>query len=64
LQAGGEDLLYNKTKQRVFDVEARKRICHSHAQCKHNQTVFDIVPGLNRVIPVVERLDERANKAG
>jgi hypothetical protein len=53
----------NKTNQRGFENEARKRIRHSHIQRKNNQSVFSIVPGLNRVIPVVERPNERTNKA-
>jgi len=59
---GSEYSLCNKTKQRGFDDEARKRIRHSHAQCKNNQTVFRIVSRLNRVIPVVEHLNKRTNK--
>jgi hypothetical protein len=54
---GSEYTLCNKAKQRGFEDEARKRIRHSHAQCKNNQGVLGIVPGLNRVIPVVKQLD-------
>jgi DNA-binding beta-propeller fold protein YncE len=35
----------------------------SHAQCKNNQSVLGIVPGLRGVIPVVEHFNERTNKA-
>lgn len=55
--------LRNKIKQRGFEDEARKRIRHSDAQCKNDQRVLGIVPGLNRVIPVVEHLNEWTNKA-
>jgi len=61
LGAGSEYTLCNKTKQRGFKEEARKRIRHSYTQCKNNQGVFGIVPGLNRVIPGVEQLDQRAH---
>jgi hypothetical protein len=64
LGAGSEYTLRNKTKQLGFEDEASKRIRHSHAQCENNQSVFGIVPRLNRVIPVIERLNERTNKAG
>src|SRR5260370_39539254 len=56
-EAGRENTLCSKTKQRRFEHEARKRIRDSQAQCKHNQSVFGIVTGLDRVIPVVEQLD-------
>jgi hypothetical protein len=64
LRAGSEQTLCNKTEQRGFEDEARKRIRHSHAQCEKYQGVFSFVPGLHRVIPGVERLNERTNKAG
>ena len=64
LRAGSGYTLCNKTKQRGFEDEARKRIRHSHTQCKNNQSVLGIVPGLNRVIPVVEHLDDRAHQTG
>ena len=54
---GSEYTLCNKTKQRGFEDEARKRIRHADAQRKNDQRVFAIVPGLYRVIPVVEHLD-------
>ena len=61
--ARSEQTICNKTKRRGFEEEARQRIRHSHTQCKKNQSVFGIVPGLNCVIPVVENLDEGAYKA-
>ena len=42
----------------------RKRIRRSNAQGKNKQSVLGIVPRLNRVIPAVEHLNERANQAG
>ena len=59
-----ENTLCGKTKRRGSEDEARKRIRDSHTQRKNDEAVFGIVPGLHGVIPVVERLDERANKAG
>jgi len=64
LDAGSEHTLCNKTEQCGFEDEARKRIRHSHAQCKNNQRILAIVSGLNRVIPGIEGLNERTNKAG
>ena len=64
LSAGGEDTLCNKNKQPRFEGEAHKRIGHSHAQGKNDQSVLGIVPGLNRVIPTVKHFKERTNKAG
>jgi hypothetical protein len=61
LGVGSEYTLCYKTKQRGFEDEARKRIRHSHAQRKNNQSVLGIVPGSNRVIPVVEHFDDRTN---
>jgi hypothetical protein len=58
-----EDTLRNETKERGFEDKSRKRIRHSDAQCKNNQSILGIVPGLNRVIPVVEHLIERTNEA-
>jgi hypothetical protein len=49
--------------RRGSEDEARKRICDSHTQCKNNQSVLGIIPGLHAVIPVVECFNERANKA-
>ena len=63
MRAASQYTLGKKTKRRGFEDETRERIRHSHAQCKNNQRVFGIVPRLNRVIPVVERLNERTNKA-
>jgi len=57
-------LIAEKTKRRGSEDEARKRIRDSHTQRKNDQAVFGIVPGLHGLIPVVERLDERASKAG
>jgi len=62
--AASENTLCSKTKRRGCEDEARKRIRDSHTQRKNDETVFGIVPGLQGVIPVVEHLDERANKAG
>ncbi len=62
--AASESTLCSKTKRRGSEDEARKRIRDSYTQRKNDETVFGIVPGLQGVIPVVERLDERANKAG
>jgi hypothetical protein len=64
LGAGSGPTLCNKTEQRGFGDEARKRIRHSNAQCKNNQPILGIISGLNRVIPGVERLNERTNEAG
>ena len=58
------DTICNKTKQRRFEDVSSKRIRHSNTQCNNNQRVLGIVPRLNRVIPCVERLKERANNAG
>ena len=54
---GGEEILRNKTTQRRFEDEPRKRIRHSHTQRKKDESVLGIVPGLHRVIPTVEQLD-------
>jgi hypothetical protein len=62
LDIGGEDD-GKKTVQRVLKDEARERMRHSYAQSKNNESVFRVVPGLHRVIPLVEHLDERTNKA-
>jgi hypothetical protein len=64
LGAGSEYTLCHKTEQRGLEDKSRKRIRHSGAQCKNNQSVLGIVPGLNRTIPVVNHFDERTNKAG
>jgi len=61
--AGSEFTLCNKTKQRGFEDEMRKRMRHSHAQCNHNQRIFRIISGLNCVIPSVECFKERTQKA-
>ena len=61
--AASESTLCSKIKRRGSEDEARKRIRDSHTQRKNDETVLGIVPGLHGVIPVVERLDERANKA-
>ena len=58
-----ETTVCNKTKQQRFEDVSSKRIRHSNTQCKNNQRVLGIVPRLNRVIPCVERLKERANNA-
>jgi len=63
LGAGGDDTLCNKTKQPALESEGRKRIRDPHAQGKNNQSALGFVPSLNRVIPGVERLKERTNKA-
>ena len=62
--AESEHPLCNKAEQRGFEDEASERIRRSHAQCKKNQPILGIVAGLNRVIPGVERLNQRTNKAG
>ena len=62
--AASENTHCRKTKRRGSEDEARKRIRDSHTQRKNDEAVFGIVPGLHGVIPVVERLDERASKAG
>ena len=64
LGARSGDTVCNKTKQRRFEDVSSKRIRHSNTQCKNNQRVLGIVPGLNRVIPCVECLKERANNTG
>jgi hypothetical protein len=64
LVVGSEYGRCKETKQRGFEDEARKGIRHSNAQSKNNQSVLAIIPGLDRMIPGVERLKERANKAG
>jgi hypothetical protein len=56
-----EKNLCSKTKHRGSEDEARKRIRDTHTQRKNDETVLGIVPGLHGVIPVVERIDERAN---
>ena len=61
---GSEDTIRDKAKQRGFHDEPRKRIRHSDAQRENYQRVFSIVSGLHRVIPGVDRLEERTNKAG
>ena len=61
---GSEDTLRDESKQRGFDDEPCKRIRHSDTQRENYQRVFRIVPGLHRVIPGVDRLEERTNKAG
>ena len=63
LRAGIKDSPCNQTKQRELHDEARKRIRHAHAQCKDNQGVFGIIPGLNRRVPGIERLKNRTNEA-
>ena len=42
---------------------AYKRICDPYAQCKSHESILDVVPGLNSVIPLVEHLDCRTHKA-
>jgi hypothetical protein len=64
LGARSGDTVCNKTKQRGFEDVSGKRIRHSNTQCKNNQRVLGIAPRLNRVIPCVEGLKERANNAG
>jgi hypothetical protein len=64
LGTGGADTLHNQTKQPGFEDEACKRIRYSHTQRKNNQSVFGVVPGLNRVIPTVEGFKDRTDKAG
>ena len=61
---GSEDTLRDKSKQRGFDDKPRKRIRHSDAQRENYERVLSIVSGLLRVIPGVDRLEERTNKAG
>jgi hypothetical protein len=48
----------------MFKDESCERIRYAYAQRKNDQSVLGIVPGLQRVIPAVEQLDERADKAG
>jgi len=37
--------------------DARKGIRESHTQRKNDESILGIVPGLKRVIPMVERLE-------
>jgi hypothetical protein len=41
-----------------------KRIRHADAQCENYQRILGIFSGLNGVIPLVEHLGKRTNKAG
>jgi hypothetical protein len=60
-QIGNE--LRSGSKQRECRNKPCKRIRRADAQCENDQSILDIISGLNSVIPLVEHLDKRTNKA-
>ena len=49
-------------KQSESRYEPCKRIRRADTQGENDQSVLDIISGLNRAIPLIEHLDKRTNK--
>src|SRR5262249_16782441 len=64
LPSGADDAPCAKSERLRVDRETHNRICHSHTKSKNHQSIFCIVAGFVRLIPVVERLHHWAKQAG